>query len=162
MWVSFINPTQATHSHEVVCRAASGPPALTLAARSACSLIPLWGCHLPCLPPSHLHLLWTGWLGTYRNSLFSSHFLFIPLPLGIKGNEDNPLTACQVKWTMEKWREVEGGCDSSWGSSHFAGVRLAQLFEMAPLACRLWGRALYEDAWVGKQTIKVSESSLTL
>lgn len=55
---------------------------------------------LPPLPP----LLWTRWLGTYRSSLFSSHFLFILSPRGIKGNEGNPLTACQVRWTMGKWK----------------------------------------------------------
>lgn len=46
-----------THAREVrqrfcACRAASRPPALTLAACSACLLIPLLGCLLPCLPPS--------------------------------------------------------------------------------------------------------------
>ncbi len=169
-WVSFINPTQTTHSHACTrskevflclqsCERASS-------SHLGCSLCLLVNTTLGMPPPlphrSPFPLLWTGWLGTYRSSLFSLHFLFIPLPLGIKGNEGNPLMVCQVRGTMEKWKELEGGCDSSWGSSHFAGVCLAQLFEMAPLACRLWGRALYEDAWVGKQTIKVSESSLTL
>lgn len=158
---NFVSHSVWVCRRELSGRSVSRPQALTLAARSACWLIPLLGCHLPCLTP-HPPLLWTRWLGTYRNSLFSLHFLFIPLPLGIKGNEGNTLTVCQVRWTMEKWKKLEDVCDSSWDSSHFAGVRLAQLFEMAPLACRLWGRALYEDAWVGKQTIKVSESSLTL
>lgn len=109
--VSLIAP-QMRRMHErearessCVCRAAGGPPALTLAARSARLLIPLSGCRLPCLPslpPSSL--LWTRWLGTYRSSLFSSHFLFILSPRGIKGNEGNPLTACQVRWTMGKWK----------------------------------------------------------
>lgn len=96
--VSLIPHRRHTHMHarEVkkcfcVCRAVSRPRALTLAARSACLLMPLLGCHL--LPASALllHLLWTRWLETYRSPLFSLHFLFIPLPLGIKGNEGNPL-----------------------------------------------------------------------
>lgn len=107
MSVSFINHTHAwTWSERVfLCLQSCRPPALTLAARSARLLIPLSGCRLPCLPslpPSSL--LWTRWLGTYRSSLFSSHFLFILSPRGIKGNEGNPLTACQVRWTMGKWK----------------------------------------------------------
>lgn len=54
--VSLIAP-QMRRMHErearessCVCRAAGGPPALTLAARSARLLIPLSGCRLPCLP----------------------------------------------------------------------------------------------------------------
>lgn len=44
----------------------------------------------------------------------------------------------------------------------FADARLAQLSGTAALASRRLGGGLHEDACVAKQTIKVSESSLTL
>lgn len=70
---------------------------------SLCSLVNTTLGMPPPLPPPP-SLLWTRWLGTYRSSLFSPHFLFILSPRGVKGNEGNPLTACQVRWTMGKWK----------------------------------------------------------
>lgn len=146
------------HAHEArgpvcACRAASRPAALTLAARSARLLIPLLGRHLPCLtsstsptssptsspPPSDQVIRNLQKFPVLSCTL--SSFLYLR---GIEGNDGNPADA--LPGELNNGGEAEGGRDSSRGSSRFAGVRPAQLFEMAPLACRLWGRALYEDA----------------